>query len=126
MTDGQTFVVGSEGQRARCVNVLQRLPLEKPWEVTIKRWHAKRSIEANRRLWALHQLAAEHVGCTAEAMHEDMLCQIYGCTEVKLPSGYIERIPLERSSSKNKKEFAQFMEKVEAFYISELGVFLGD
>jgi hypothetical protein len=31
---------------------------------------------------------------------------------------------LKRSSQRNKKEFAEFMEKVEAFYISELGVYL--
>ena len=125
--DAQSFVVDSEVKRARCQSVVGRLPVDgRIWEVSIKPWHPKRTVEANRRLWALHQLAANHIGCTAEQMHEEMLCQIYGCTEVKMPSGAVVRVPLERSSNKDKKAFAAFMEKVETFYITELGVFLGE
>jgi hypothetical protein len=48
----------------------------------------------------------------------------FGYTEVRLPSGAVKRKPLKRSSQLDKRELAQFMEKVEAFYISQLGVYL--
>ena len=85
---------------------------------------AKRTLSQNARLWLLHTAAAKHVGCSPDDLHEDRLCAVFGYTDVKMPSGVIKQIPLRRSSELNKKEFREFMDQVEAFYISELGVFL--
>ena len=97
---------------------------ERPVEVIARPYIEKRTLEQNARLWALHSKAAEFVGCSAEDMHEDMLCAMYGYTEVRMPSGDLRRRPLKRSSARNRKEFAEFMEYVESFYIRELGVWL--
>ena len=35
-------------------------------------------------------------------------------------------IPLKRSSQRNRKEFGEFMEATEAWYITEFGVWLDD
>ena len=59
-------------------------------------------------------------------MHEEMLRQHYGYTEVKMPSGYVERVPLKRSSQRDKKEFRLFLDFVETFYGAELGIWLGE
>lgn len=128
----QTFIVGTEAQMTRCVNVLKRLPLdEKTWEVSVSRWHPKRSVTANRRLWALHQLAAEHTGYSAEEMHEHALCKHFGFNERQVTDLFtgeitVKRIPLKRSSALDTKEFAKFMEATESWYISEWGIFLGN
>lgn len=107
--------------------VISRLPLDFPgWDVRIERHVEHRTLKQNARLWKLHQLAAEHVGCGAQEMHDDMLCEHFGAVEVTMPSGAIRRIPVKRSSQRNVKEFAAFMEFVESFYIRQLGVFLGD
>lgn len=125
MDYAQTFVVDSAVKRDRVMALLSRLPLDgRMWDVSVKPWHPKRSVDANRRLWALHTLAASSTGHSAEEMHEF-------CKEKFLPQGTVvvagEERKISGSTAKlNKAEFREFMERVEAFYISELGVFLGD
>lgn len=118
------FILRNEAIRGSVLSFLQKLDIAQAIEVIVRPFIEKRSIEQNARLWKLHELAGEFVGCSADDMHEDMLCKFYGYTEVKMPSGYMKRTPLKRSSTRNKKEFRAFMERVETFYISELGVYL--
>jgi hypothetical protein len=122
--DSRTFVLRNDFIRTNLLSFLGKLDLVVTMEVIVRPFVEKRTLEQNARLWLLHTKAAEFVGCTAEDMHEEMLCKVYGYSEVKMPSGYMKRVPLKRSSARNRKEFAQFMEQVEAFYISELGVWL--
>lgn len=120
----QTIIIDAEPKRERAVKVLSLLPLEKPLKVTIEPFIARRSNVANARLWALHGKAADHIGCSAADLHEDMLCEHYGYTEIKMPSGAIKRVPLKRSSVRNTKEFAKFMEFCETYYITEFSIWL--
>jgi hypothetical protein len=120
----QVLILDTEQKRARAARIVSQLPVEKPLKLTVEPFRARRSNTANARLWALHQLAAEHTGMSAEDLHEIALCRFYGFEEKKF-GGIVRQIPLERSSSKNTAEFAKFMEATEAFYITELGVFLG-
>lgn len=96
----------------------------RPWEVIVRPFVEKRTLPQNARMWLLHTAAGNAVGCSSEDMHEDTLCNFYGYNEVRMPSGYVKRIPLKRTSGMNKGEFAMHMQKLEAFYISELGVWL--
>jgi len=91
--------------------------------VEVERWHDKRSTSANARLWLLHTKAAEVTGHSAEEMHEFALARYFGSEEVKIGNVILTR-PLKRSSALNTKEFAQFMEATEAWYISEFGVWI--
>lgn len=110
---------------------LGRLPVaKKPWACTIEPHHEKRSLKANARLWALHAKAAAHLGYSSEDMHEFALCRHFGHSEQRVvnPDGEVilRHVPLKRSSTRDTKEFAEFMEATEAWYISEFDVFLGD
>lgn len=124
--DPVTIIVDRPQRRDHAVKVLSRLPVEdgEVWDVLIRRHVSKRSLSQNARLWLLHTAAAKHIGCSPEDIHEEMLCRAFGFTEVKMPTGVTRRIPLRRSSDLNKQEFREFMDQVEEFYISELGVFL--
>ena len=126
MTQPVTIIVDRPQRRDYAIKVIGKLPVEdgEVWDVVIGRHIARRSLTQNARLWLLHTAAAKHVGCSPDDLHEDRLCAVFGYTEVKLPSGVIKQVPLRRSSDLNKKEFGEFMEQVEAFYISELSVFL--
>lgn len=119
----QVMILDTETKRTRAAKIVSQLPVEKPLKLTVEPFRARRSNTANRRLWALHQLAAEATGMSAEDMHEIALCRFYGYEEKKV-GGIIRQIPIERSSAKDTKAFAEFMEATEAFYITELGVFL--
>lgn len=118
------FILRTPEIRDHVAAFIGKLGFETLAEVIVRPFIDKRTLEQNARLWKLHTLAGDFVGCSPEDMHEDMLSMFYGYEEKKMPSGYMKRIPLKRSSTRNKKEFRDFMDKVEAFYISELGVWL--
>lgn len=117
------LVISDARTRERAAKIISALALERPWLVKVEPWHEKRSTTQNARLWALHQKAAAHTGMSADDMHEIALCRFFGYEE-KTIGGIIRQIPLERSSTKNKKQFGEFMEATEAWYISELGIWL--
>ena len=123
-----TIILDRPARKEHALKVISRLNLSdgQVYDLIIGKHISKRSTTANARLWALNSAAAKHVGCSAEDIHEEMLCRHFGFTEVKMPTGVMRRIPLRRSSSLNKKEFAEYMDSTEEFFISELGVFLGE
>lgn len=47
------YVIFDDKMRATATNVLSRLPLDPVYEVTIQEYRESRSIEQNRRYWAL-------------------------------------------------------------------------
>ena len=104
---------------------MQKLPIEdgQIWDVRVKPYEKKRSLEANRRLWALHKLAAEATGHSVDELHELMKAKFLPRAFVKV-GGFEREVP-SRSSKLSVKEFRDFMERVEEFYIAELSVFLG-
>ena len=123
------FILRNDFVRQNVVAFLSKMPLEPVVEVLVQRFHEKRSLTANARLWALHTKAGEYTGYSAEEMHELALCRHFGYDERERTdplTGEIEiaRTPKRRSSSLNRKEFGVFMEATEAWYISEFGVYL--
>lgn len=119
----RTFILDKQERLQAFSTFISKQPL--PLDVTVKPHVVKRSDAQNRRLWALHQLAADVIGCSAADAHEDRLCEHYGYNEVKMPSGFMQRVPMKRSSTRDKKEFRLFLDYVEAFYADNLGVWLG-
>lgn len=123
----RTFTITDERQLGFALGFIPRQPL--PLEVTVRPYKPQRSDSQNRRLWLLHGKASEVTGYTPEELHEEALCRHFGYTEqqrVNPWTGEIEhkRVPMKRSSARNKAEFAAFMEGVEIFYGQTLGVWL--
>jgi hypothetical protein len=56
-------------------------------------------------------------------MHEFALCRHFGYVD-KECGGIALKVPMKRSSSRDTKEFAEFMEATEAWYITEFGAWL--
>jgi hypothetical protein len=75
-------------------------------------------------LWALHTLASKQTGYTPDELHEMMLAKFFGTKEIEIGGGRVV-VPAKRSSTRDKAEFREFLENVENFYASELGVWLG-
>jgi hypothetical protein len=124
----RTFIIETPEQQARFAVFIGRqkgLPLE----CTVKDYVPRRSLEQNKRLWALHTMASAETGYTPEEMHDLCLCQHYGFSEreVKDPfTGQVDmrKTPLKRSSQRDKKEFRRFLDFVEDYYAENLGVWL--
>lgn len=118
----RTFVLQTPDQRERFVSFLAKRDL--PLQVDIGPVREHRTVSQNSRLWALHKLASDHTGYSTEEMHELMLVRFFGSKEIDI-SGHRLTVPLKRSSTRDKAEFREFLESVETFYASELGVWLG-
>ncbi len=119
----RTFIIQTVDQRERLKQFIDRREL--PFQLDIGEIREQRTHSQNARLWALHTLAGNQVGMSPDEMHEEALCRHFGYTEVKMPTGWIKRIPLKRSSTREKQEFREFMDATETWYASEFGVWLG-
>jgi len=127
MTTARTFTITDERQLGFALGFIPKQPL--PLEVTVRPYSPTRTSVQNRRLWALHGKASEFTGYTPEELHEEALCRHFGYREVVRVNPWTKesetkREPLKRSSQRNRKEFAAFMEATELFYATELGVWL--
>lgn len=119
----KSFIIETTDQRDRLVMFLKAREL--PFQVEYGPVRQSRTLPQNSRLFALHSMVAKETGNTVEDMHEEALCRHFGYTEVKMPTGWTKRIPLKRSSAREVKEFAEFMEATEAWYASDFGCWLG-
>ena len=118
----RSFVIETQEQRERLVSFINARAL--PVQVDVGDVRKQRTLSQNSRLWKLHGMVAAETGNTAEDMHEEALCRHFGYTEHKMPTGWIKRVPLKRSSPREVAEFSQFMDATEAWYASEFGVWL--
>ena len=120
------YILDTEQHRDNAARFIGKLDVAKPVEIIVRDYIAHRTTNQNARLWALHSLAAQHTGHAPDEMHEFALMRHFGYTEqsLKFKDGEVitRRIPLKRSSQRNKAEFARFMEATEAWYIDEFGV----
>ena len=120
------FLLDTNQHRDNAARYVGKLPVEEgAMELIVRPYTPQRTSSQNRRLWKLHGMVAAHTGMSVEDMHEEALCKHFGYTEVTMPTGWIKRVPLERSSTKDKKKFADFMTATEAWYIEFFGVWLG-
>ena len=122
MTETRTFHIESDDQHLKLLSFIRaRVP---PYQIDYGPIREQRTLAQNSRLWKLHTLAGKELGYSAEDMHEEALCRHFGYDEKKMPGGWIKRVPLKRSSTREKKEFTEFMEATEAWYITEFGIWL--
>lgn len=117
----RSFIVRNDFVRNGVLAFIAKMPFD--WEVICRPFVEKRSLEQNARLWMLHSKAASETGHSAEEMHEFALMRHFGTKEISV-GGLTRLVPLKRSSARNRKEFTEFMESTEAWYIAELGVYL--
>jgi hypothetical protein len=118
----RTFHIEEPEQRERLISFLAKRDL--PFQVDYGPIREQRTTSQNSRLWALHTLASKETGYTPDEMHELMLCKFFGMKNIVV-GGNVISVPLKRSSTRDKQEFREFLDSVETFYASELGVWLG-
>jgi hypothetical protein len=116
------FQIEDERQRMLLQKFIQARPL--PFQCEVGPIREQRTLPQNALLWKCHQLAAEATGMSADELHEFMLCKFWGYEEKEF-AGVVRRIPRKRSSVREKGEFSEFLEFVQSFYASELGLWVG-
>lgn len=124
MQTERRFILDTPTHRDNAARYVGRIPVEDGVvELVVRPYVARRSSTQNARLWALHARAAEVTGYSAEEMHEFALMRHFGTHEIQV-GGITRTVPLKRSSSRDRREFAAFMEATEAWYIDEFGAWL--
>jgi hypothetical protein len=111
----------------RIMLVLDALPPEKDYELTLCEKKRTRSLSQNKLLWALYgqilALGGEAMGgWTKDDLHEFFLGLFHGFEKVKLFEQTRLR-PMGRSSNLSKQEFSDFVDSIVRF-MAERGVVL--
>lgn len=123
MNGPRRFILDSEQHRDNAARFVGRLPVDETLELIVRPYVPQRTSRQNARLWSLHAKVSEVTGHSVSELHELMLIRHFGHKEIDL-GGHRMIVPLKRSSMRNKKEFGEFMDAVEAFYIDTLGIWL--
>lgn len=114
------YVARGAGDLQRVADVIRGLAPTKPWRIELTPHRAKRSPEQNKLLWAIYAAIASNTGHTSEEIHEVMKAKFLPRQVVTVGD---EEVPIVGSSTKlDVKEFSEFVERVQAFASSELGI----
>lgn len=89
------------------------------WELIVRPRKSKRSIEQNRRLWALLREVSANVWLNGkkysdEVWHEHFKRTLIGCNEIELPDGTTELRGIS-TTTLSVAEFGDYMTQIEAF-----------
>ena len=127
----RVFVIdGAQRAIAACQliasNWMEALRRKQPLVVTIEPAHRQRSTQQNKRYWALLgeiAAAAEINGqrFSTETWHHFLKQKFIGLEDVVLPDGQVIHQPIS-STKLSTAEFNSYMERIEAYAASELGV----
>jgi predicted secreted protein len=117
-----TILVDSPAKRDKVVAWLAKVPVDEVLELSLRPYKPTRSQEQNKRYWLLVDKIAEHTGHDAQELHEMLKVKFLGVEERTLAGEHISAV---RPSSKLKvSEFRDYSDRVEAWAVETLGVWL--
>ena len=123
-----TFLIANEIVLRRAIEAVGKLQVLEPgqrWQVVIQPEKTKRSIEQNRRYWAVLNELASQVRIDGrlhrpEIWHEMYKARFLPC-ETAWICGQLVSVP-ESTAGLSVRDFAQYMTQIEAHATQELGV----
>lgn len=112
----------TESDRARLVEFIKALNLDKPWRVEVKRPAAKRSLSQNALFHKWCEEAGQHCGYDAGDMKE-VIKEICDCPRKRI---VIDGVVYDRrsTSSLTKEEMREFMDRVYRKLVGDMGIYL--
>lgn len=128
MSDG--FILKKDSCRdemiTRIVRFLELLPMDRAWEVTVKRFRKQRSEDQNNALWGVaYPPLMEVTGYEKEEIHEELLMRWSG-HQTKTIFGRKKVVPVKRSKELNTLEFCDYYAFVQRFAAKEFGIYIPD
>lgn len=92
------------------------------WEITIKEFKEKRSLEQNAFVHGVQlKLICDHTGYQMDEMKDYLLGEAFGWEEFEF-MGQMKSRPIRRSSSLNKNEWVWWQEWIEGWAAQTLGI----
>ena len=127
----RTWHVGGDRKRLQYVLSLLANFLIQPsddWEIVFRKVQHKRSVEQNKRYWAiLNEIAETNVRgetYSAETWHRYFKVRFIGMEETKLPNGKVVQEPIS-TTTLDKGEFGEYMTRIEA-WAAQHGILIAD
>ena len=118
----QTILIDTPAKRDRAAKWLSQIPVDEVMELELRPYKQTRSEIQNKRYWKILSLIAEHTGHDKDELHEMFKARFLGSQETEIAG---EKIIHQRSSARlTVKDFATFMEQVESWMVSTLGIWL--
>ena len=89
------------------------------YEITVRPYKSKRSIEQNKRLWKIYQVIAESVWVegrrfSSEVWHEHFKGVYLGVEEIDMPNGDVLKRPL-RTANLKTDGMTQYQDSIQAW-----------
>jgi len=112
----------TEQDRASVIGHIERLNLDKPWVVTVKRRAQKRSLSQNALYWKWMEQAGQELGYDRNDM-DDVCKEACDCPSKNI---VIDGITYSRrtTSGLSKKEMAEYMDRVFRKLAGDMGIYL--
>tara|TARA_Y100000310_G_scaffold338946_1_gene430084 strand:- start:1786 stop:2169 length:384 start_codon:yes stop_codon:yes gene_type:complete len=113
--------VTDEGARARVVDLILALNLERTWTIEIKRKVKRRTLSQNSLMWMWHDVVAKETGHDVEDIHEIIKDKFL---VPKMRYFNEEEVGVRSTKKLTTIEMKNFMDAYYAFCVSELGIML--
>lgn len=115
------LTIFDQASRQRCIDLISKLNVEKKWEVTIGRKTKKRTLSQNALYHKWVGIIADETGNDNEDVHEAFKRKFVPPREVEI---FGEILMRQSTTDFDTKGMTEYMEKVYAFSVSELGILL--
>lgn len=96
-----------------CLHDLGSLNPFKKWQIEVKEYNPKRSLNQNALLWKWYGIIGKEIGYTPEQLHDACKSKFLG-RESKTTVFGEEYETLKSTAELNKKDFSDYMVKIEA------------
>lgn len=117
-----TIIIDTPAKRDRAVKWLARVPVDEVMELSLRPYKPTRSQAQNARYFLIIEKIAEATGNDKLDVHEACKQMFLGTQETELAG---QTVSHGRSSARLKvKEFAEYVERVEAWAVETLGVWI--
>lgn len=119
------IILRDDTMRARVLDLIARLDLSKPWEITVKPWRKKRTLSQNalyhKWLGEVVAMVAEHTGHDHDDIHDFCKRKFLKPRVVEINGEVHERYT---TTDLETPEMSAYMDKVYGWATSELGLLL--
>lgn len=118
------FKVITTNDKEAVKSYIDKLPVGKRYDVTVKIHRDKRTVDQNRLLFLWIGCISHETGYFKDEVHEIFKKKFLGTETFEMWGEKVERV--RSTTSLDTKQFSHYLEKIQQFASSEMGIILPD
>ncbi len=119
------IIIRDEGMRARLIQHIAALNLDKPWAITVGLYKKRRTLSQNALMWKWVETVVMHIheatGQDKEDVHEWLKTQFLPAKVIEIDGRVVFRYSTKGLTT---GEMSNYMDKIYAWATSEMGLLL--